>query len=73
LRDGVSDYELIETRAELDSLAQDLLGEKTLAVDTEADSFYHYYDKTCLVQIATIFFSTLNRAECPGWWSRQCV
>ncbi len=49
----MSDFELIETREDLDSLAQDLLGEKVLAVDTEADSFYHYFDKTCLVQIAT--------------------
>jgi ribonuclease D len=49
----VADYELIETRADLDALAQDLQGEKVLAVDTEADSFYHYFDKTCLVQIAT--------------------
>jgi ribonuclease D len=44
---------MIETRADLDALAQDLLAAKVLAVDTEADSFYHYYDKTCLVQIAT--------------------
>ena len=49
----MADFELIETRADLDTLAQDLLAEKVLAVDTEADSFYHYYDKTCLVQIAT--------------------
>jgi ribonuclease D len=49
----LADYELIETRADLDAVAQDLLGEKVLAVDTEADSFYHYFDKTCLVQIAT--------------------
>ena len=49
----MADYELIETRADLDALAQELLGEKTIAVDTEADSFYHYFDKTCLVQIAT--------------------
>ncbi len=49
----LADFESIETRADLDALAQDLLGEKILAVDTEADSFYHYYDKTCLVQIAT--------------------
>jgi ribonuclease D len=27
--------------------------EKVIGVDTEADSFYHYFDKTCLVQIAT--------------------
>jgi ribonuclease D len=49
----LADYEVIDSRADLDALAQDLLGEKTLAIDTEADSFYHYYDKTCLVQIAT--------------------
>jgi ribonuclease D len=49
----LADYELIESRADLDALAQDLLGEKTLAFDTEADSFYHYFDKTCLVQVAT--------------------
>ena len=44
---------MIETRADLDALAQDLQGEKIVAVDTEADSFYHYFDKTCLVQVAT--------------------
>lgn len=49
----LADYELIETPGDLDTLAQDLLAEKVLAVDTEADSFYHYFDKTCLVQIAT--------------------
>jgi ribonuclease D len=49
----VADYQMVETRADLDALAQDLLAEKVLAVDTEADSFYHYFDKTCLVQIAT--------------------
>jgi len=49
----LADFELIETRADLDSLAQDLLKEKVLAFDTEADSFYHYFDKTCLLQIAT--------------------
>ncbi len=49
----MADYELIETSEDLDSLAQDLLSEKVLAVDTEADSFYHYFDKICLLQIAT--------------------
>jgi len=49
----VADFQLIETREELDSLAQELLAEKLLAFDTEADSFYHYFDKTCLVQVAT--------------------
>lgn len=43
----------IEREAELRALAKDLLREKVVAVDTEADSFYHYFDKTCLVQIAS--------------------
>ncbi len=43
----------IETAAELANLAEALLREKVIAVDTEADSFYHYFDKVCLVQIAT--------------------
>ncbi len=49
----MADFEVIDTRAGLDALAQDLLSEKVIAVDTEADSFYHYFDKTCLIQIAT--------------------
>ncbi len=49
----MADFEVVDTRAELDALAQDLLSEKVIAVDTEADSFYHYFDKTCLIQIAT--------------------
>jgi ribonuclease D len=52
-RPQVADFQLVETREDLDSLAQELLGEKLLAFDTEADSFYHYFDKTCLVQVAT--------------------
>ena len=47
----MADYVRIEREAELRALAKDLLREKVIAVDTEADSFYHYFDKTCLVQI----------------------
>jgi ribonuclease D len=49
----LADFEIIETRADLDAFAQELLAEKVIGVDTEADSFYHYFDKTCLVQVAT--------------------
>jgi ribonuclease D len=49
----VADFERIETVSDLEALAQELAGEPVLAVDTEADSFYHYFDKVCLVQIAT--------------------
>jgi ribonuclease D len=51
--EGVADYQLIETRGDLETLAHDLLDEREIAIDTEADSFYHYFDKTCLVQIGT--------------------
>jgi ribonuclease D len=50
---AVADYERIERESDLRALARDLLREKVIAVDTEADSFYHYFDKTCLVQIGT--------------------
>jgi ribonuclease D len=49
----VADFEIIDTKAGLDALVQDLLSAKVVAVDTEADSFYNYFDKTCLVQVAT--------------------
>jgi ribonuclease D len=49
----LADFEIIERQSDLEALAADLLKEPIVAVDTEADSFYHYFDKTCLVQIAT--------------------
>lgn len=49
----MADIERIDTVKALETLAEKLLKQKVLAVDTEADSFYHYFDKTCLVQIAT--------------------
>jgi ribonuclease D len=49
----LADYEIIDRLGDLEALARDLLREDLIAVDTEADSFYHYFDKTCLVQIAT--------------------
>ena len=49
----MADFDVITEQGELEALARDLLREEIIAVDTEADSFYHYFDKTCLVQIAT--------------------
>jgi ribonuclease D len=49
----LADFELIEKVADLEAVARDLADESVVAFDTEADSFYHYFDKTCLVQIAT--------------------
>ena len=50
---AVSEFDIITEAADLETLAADLLGEEIVAFDTEADSFYHYFDKTCLVQVAT--------------------
>lgn len=49
----MADFELIEKVADLEALARDLANERVVAFDTEADSFYHYFDKTCLVQVST--------------------
>lgn len=46
--------EVIETIEDLEWLAERLSGIEQLAVDLEADSFYTYYPKVCLVQMSTI-------------------
>jgi ribonuclease D len=47
----MADFSLIESQADLEALVKRLRRERVIAVDTEADSFYHYIDKLCLVQI----------------------
>ena len=49
----MEDRPLIRTRDEVEALAESLRNESVLAVDTEADSFFHYHDKLCLLQIGT--------------------
>ena len=49
----LADYTFIDGRAALRDLADKLMAEKVVAFDTEADSFYHYFDKICLLQVAT--------------------
>jgi ribonuclease D len=44
---------IITTVEGVEALAKRLKGEKVIAVDTEADSFFHYFDKLCLLQIGT--------------------
>ena len=48
-----SDFEIVTTVEELETVAKELLKEDVVAFDTEADSFYHYFDKVCLIQVAT--------------------
>lgn len=48
----MAEYRFIDRVAEVEELAAKLALEKVIAVDTEADSFFHYFDKLCLVQVA---------------------
>ena len=42
---------LVQTEAELSRLLEAVDGEDAIAVDTEADSFFSYRDKVCLLQV----------------------
>ena len=53
VQEGVAEFELITEMSDLKTLAKDLEKADVIAFDTEADSFYHYFDKTCLLQIST--------------------
>ena len=46
-------YQMIDTPEKFKHLCQRLQTEKTVAVDLEADSMYHYREKVCLLQIST--------------------
>lgn len=46
-------YEWIETPSHLEVVARRLGQAVIIGVDLEADSMYHYFEKVCLIQIAT--------------------
>lgn len=45
-------YRIIDTASKLEDVALLLKNEKTIAVDLEADSMFHFNEKVCLIQIA---------------------
>jgi ribonuclease D len=45
---------LIQTSEEVEALVSVLRDQSAIAIDTEADSFFHYTDKLCLVQIGWV-------------------
>ena len=49
----LASFEIVTEKSAMEKIAKELLREDVVAFDTEADSFYHYFDKVCLVQIAT--------------------
>lgn len=48
---ALSKYKIIDNKKDLQELIPKLLAEPVVAVDTEADSFYHYTEKLCLIQV----------------------
>ncbi len=46
-------YQIIDTSSKLENAVRDFEREKTVAVDLEADSMYHFKEKVCLIQIAS--------------------
>jgi len=47
----MSDYIYIDSADPLHLLVERMAGCSRIAIDTEADSLYHYYEKVCLIQI----------------------
>lgn len=47
-----SSYKYIDTREELDEAVARIAAFGDAAVDIEADSFHHYFEKVCLIQVA---------------------
>jgi len=47
-------YEIIyvDCPERFDAFLEDMQGYERIAVDTEADSLHHYFEKTCLIQIS---------------------
>ncbi len=45
-------FRFIQTQAELDGLTEKLQKAASIALDTEADSFHHYFQKVCLIQLS---------------------
>ncbi|MBU4343984.1 MAG: HRDC domain-containing protein [Proteobacteria bacterium] len=50
---GKLNYQIVDTISGLEDITRSLKKEKTIAVDLEADSMFHFKEKVCLVQIAT--------------------
>ena len=47
-----ADYQIIDTVTGLEKIVKSFEREKTIAVDLEADSMFHFKEKVCLIQVA---------------------
>jgi ribonuclease D len=53
MKESGDNYKIIDTFDALKNLARSIESEKTIGVDLEADSMYHFKEKVCLIQMAT--------------------
>jgi ribonuclease D len=51
--DSPPPYTVVSTTQCFQSMLESLLPAPRIAIDIEADSLYHYYEKVCLIQIST--------------------
>jgi len=47
-----ADYQIVDTVTGLEKIVKSFEREKTIAVDLEADSMFHFKEKVCLIQVA---------------------
>lgn len=46
-----SSYSYIDTQSSLKALIEHIKRSQSVAIDTEADSYHHYFEKVCLIQL----------------------
>jgi ribonuclease D len=44
-------YEYVDSNDKMSEMLSGLADAKIIAIDTEADSLHHYYEKVCLIQL----------------------
>ncbi len=48
----MNNYEYIDSQRGIEKLTEELKGARRAALDTEADSLHHYFEKVCLIQLS---------------------
>lgn len=69
---SASSFEYIDTQSNLDRLVERLQSVTRIAIDTEADSLHHYYEKVCLIQMSfegkTVIVDPLARLDFKAYF-----
>ncbi|MFW6162444.1 MAG: hypothetical protein ACODAJ_06715 [Planctomycetota bacterium] len=67
-------YGLVDDQAAVERLVPRIASLQRVPLDTEGDSFYHYYEKVCLIQVAAgeecYLVDPLPASTWTGCWRR---